>query len=142
MPVRSTALSLAIAALPALLGASPVNHSETYSIMLTGLAEGVGGDPNASGKARIVIDAARKRICYDFELSGIASPMMAHIHRAPPMHNGPTVVTLFTEIGGDLKGCKVWTPKQLAAIVARPADYYVNLYTTEFPDGAVRGQLA
>ena len=74
-------------------------------------------------------------------MTGVATPLMAHIHRAPPLQNGPTVVTLFTEIDGDLKGCKVWTPKQLAAIVAQPTHDYVNFYTTEFPDGAVRGQL-
>ena len=29
----------------------------------------------------------------------------------------------------------------LGAIVADPSSYYVNIYTTEFPDGALRGQL-
>ena len=68
--------------------------------------------------------------------------MMAHIHRGQPLQNGPSVVTLFTGMGGELENCRLWTNKQLAAIVADPSNYYVNVYTTEFPDGALRGQLA
>ena len=68
--------------------------------------------------------------------------MMAHIHRGQPLRNGPSVVTLFTGMGGELEDCVLWTNKQLGAIAAEPANYYVNVYTTEFPDGALRGQLS
>lgn len=140
-------LILATIATPVLLGAdSP--QGQVYVAALSGLAEsnaarpdGGTGDPDGAGRVKIMIDAQRKRICYDFDLTGVATPMMAHIHRAPALDNGPTVVTLFTGSDGDLQDCIVWTPKQLAAIVDDPAGHYVNLYTTEFPDGALRGQL-
>jgi hypothetical protein len=66
---------------------------------------------------------------------------MAHIHKAPAMSKGPTVVTLFTGPGADLDNCLIWTRKKLAEIVSDPSSFYVNLATTEFPDGAIRGQL-
>ena len=67
---------------------------------------------------------------------------MAHIHQGPPLRNGPPVVTLFTGPGGDLADCVKWTHSQLAQIVADPANFYVSVETTEYPDGALRGQLA
>ena len=120
----------------------------TYTVPLSGHAEtnivrpaGGTGDPDGTGLVKLTIDQSRKQICYDFELTGLATPMMAHIHRGPPLRNGPSVVTLFTGMGGELEDCVLWTNKQLSAIVAAPSNYYVNLYTTEFPDGALRGQL-
>jgi hypothetical protein len=49
------------------------------------------------------------------------------------------VVTLFTGPDGDLN-CVAWTKERLAEIVSNASNFYVNLYTTEFP--ALRGQLA
>ena len=66
---------------------------------------------------------------------------MAHIHKGRPQHVGPSVVTLFTGPGVDLRDCVPWTEKWLATITADPANFYVNVSTTEYPDGAVRGQL-
>ena len=137
----------AVVASTFLLGASPGPRAETFAATLSGVSEigvarpaGLTGDPDASGKVRIVIDELRSRICYDFQLSGISTPLMAHIHRGTELSIGPSVVTLFTGTG-ELRDCVPWTPKQLSAIVAEPANHYVNLYTFEFPDGAVRGQL-
>ena len=52
-----------------------------------------------------------------------------------------SLVTLFTGPGGNLDDCLMWTEKWLSDIVANPSSFYVNLYTTEYPDGALRGQL-
>ena len=119
-----------------------------YIVPLSGHAEtsivspaGGTGDLDGAGLVRLIIDQSRRQICYEFELSGLATPMMAHIHRGQPLRNGPSVVTLFTGMGGELADCVLWTNKQLGAIVADPSSYYVNIYTTEFPDGALRGQL-
>jgi len=62
-------------------------------------------------------------------------------HAGPPLSNGPPVVTLFTGPGAALDGCVTWLHGQLAEIVANPSSFYVNIETTEFPDGALRGQL-
>ena len=126
-----------------LIGAA-MPEQQTYLVQLTGEAETsrAGGDSDGSGLVRLTVDPADRQICYDFNLSGLATPLMAHIHRAPALSDGPSVVTLFTGPAGDLEDCLIWTEKRLAEIVADPSNFYVNLYTTEYPDGALRGQLA
>ena len=121
----------------------------TFSVALSGDAEkdivpsSVGpGDMDGTGSVELTVDPTRRQICYDFTLSGLATPLMAHIHRGRSEQNGPSVVTLFTGPSGDLRNCLLWTEKHLSAIVANPANFYVNLSTTEFPDGALRGQLS
>lgn len=120
-----------------------------FSVPLTGAAEALHkpdsalkGDLDGAGRVRLAVDLGSKQICYDFTLSNVDTPLMAHIHRGSDKSDGPSVVTLFTGPGADLADCVVWTNKWLAEIVSNPSDFYVNLYTTEFPDGALRGQLA
>lgn len=134
----------------ALIGATSANLPElkNFTVPLTGQAEsglvpaaGLGGDMDASGLVRLEVDVAKRQICYDFTLSDVATPLMAHIHKGRPQHVGPSVVTLFTGPGVDLRDCVPWTEKWLAAIAANPANFYVNVSTTEYPDGALRGQL-
>jgi hypothetical protein len=123
-------------------------RANTYTVSLSGQAEvniirpsGGTGDMDGSGLVQLKIDPDKEQVCYDFTLSGISTPLMAHIHRAPAFREGPTVVTLFTGPGGALADCRPWTPNRLAEIVSDPANFYVSLYTTEYPDGALRGQL-
>lgn len=143
---------VALAAAPLLGTASPAKpvtpDALTFLVSLSGYAErsfvedpSLSGDLDGSGMVKLTVDPDRKHICYDFTLSGVATPLMAHIHKGQAMNNGPSVVTLFTGPGADLDGCLLWTEKWLTQIVADPSAFYVNLYTTEFPDGALRGQL-
>jgi hypothetical protein len=129
--------------------ANPVPGVTTFRVPLSGAAEsnfahsaGGTGDLHGSGSVILRIDPANKRVCYDFRLSRVSTPLMAHIHQGVPLQIGPPVVTLFTGPGAQLDDCVVWLHGQLAAIVATPADYYVSIETTEYPDGALRGQLA
>lgn len=134
----------------ALIGAGQRRSGNTtYVVGLTGAAEsniahpsGGTGDLTDSGYVKLTIDPARRLLCYRFKLSGMSTPLMAHIHQGIPMQIGPPVVTLFTGPGARLADCVIWTRGQLAEIVANPADYYVNIATIDFPDGALRGQLA
>ena len=150
MAGRIEAIVAAVAA-STLLGATadPAVGVTTFKVPLTGAAEsnfahraGGTGDLKGSGSVTLRIDPTNKRVCYDFRLSGVSTPLMAHIHQGMPLQIGPPVVTLFTGPGGQLDDCVVWLHGQLAAIVATPADYYVSIETTEYPDGALRGQLA
>ena len=62
------------------------------------------------------------------------------IYRAPSGENGP--LALDVTLGPAHLGCVRAEPRLLASIIiAQPADYYVLVNTTQYPDGAVRAQL-
>ena len=55
---------------------------------------------------------------------------------------GNVVVTLVApNASGVSFGCVSAPADVIAAIRANPSNYYVNVNTTDFPDGAIRGQL-
>lgn len=148
---RLFAIALGSASM-ALAGATNVSGNSadvtTFSVPLSGAQEvniahpdGGTGDPRASGSVTLSVDPDNRQICYDFRLSGLSEPMMAHVHQGAPLQNGPPVIILFTGTGMKLASCAASTRSQLSEIVANPSHYYVSLDTTEFPDGALRGQL-
>ncbi len=72
--------------------------------------------------------------------------MAAHIHAAPAGTAGAAVVPLFTDVAlsgtGSASGCVAGVSEELIkAIRHNPENYYVNIHSTVFPAGAVRGQL-
>ena len=56
---------------------------------------------------------------------------------------GPVVVGL-TPPGADgtSSGCVQASSELIMAIMKNPENYYVNVHTSQFPAGAVRGQLS
>ena len=146
--VASITLAVILLAGPAAAAKRAVADRATFTVALTGDAEATKeaapalGDTDGLGSVKLVVDLASNQICYEFRLSKVATPLMAHIHRAPQQHRGPSVVTLFTGPGGELRDCVMWTEERLEEIVSEPSNFYVNLYTTEYPDGALRGQLS
>lgn len=126
----------------------PFPAVHTFSVVLSAEQQmnfahpsGGTGDPHASGSVKLSIMPAEREICFDFSLHGVDSPLMAHINRGRPLHNGPPIVSLFTGPGAPVHGCALGNTAQLADMIADPADYYVTLATTDYPDGALRGQL-
>lgn len=83
-------------------------------------------------------------LCSFLFYPGQGTPTTADIHHAGAGSTGPAVLTLppFTD-GQGSDGCVGGQdPSLLADIKANPADYYVNIASDTFPDGALRGQLA
>jgi len=42
---------------------------------------------------------------------------------------------------GEAEGCVEIQPSLLKAIKDSPEDYYINIHTSPYPEGAIRGQL-
>lgn len=145
--VARPASLLAILALlaGAFVFAAPVAADSTLTAELTGEAEVPGpGDPDGSGTATVDITTESGEICVDltWDITD-ATATAAHIHEAPSGEAGPPVLPLFTapDDDGMFQGC--FTDAALAAdLEANPANYYVNIHSETYPDGAVRGQLA
>jgi hypothetical protein len=127
---------------------------------LTGLAEideqgeDDAGDPDAKGSANL-LQVDERTVCYGFMIRGAEAPTAVHVHKGVAGQNGPVVLPFDNvpkdETGapagdpGASSGCKVVETQEeveaLRRIRKNPANYYVNIHTASFPDGAVRGQL-
>lgn len=120
------------------------------SASLTGAAEvTAGGVPNQGdldgvGSAEITLNQGQGEICYEITVSDITLPAAAaHIHVGPATTTGPVVVGLSApDASGVSSGCVSADPALIKAIRQNPDAYYVNVHTSDFPAGAVRGQLS
>jgi hypothetical protein len=103
------------------------------------------GDLNGRGSFTAIVDG--NQLCFGITVKNLgAAPVAAHIHgRARPNQNAGIVVPLTAPSSADpgaSSGCVTVDPALAAAILKRPHKYYANVHTTEFPGGAVRGQLS
>lgn len=99
------------------------------------------------GAFLIWFDAARSTLFWDVDTGGVTSPTLAHIHHAAAGVNGGIVVNFATSastfVNGELRGSIAISDASLVEdLVANPENYYVNVHTSAFPSGAIRGQLA
>jgi hypothetical protein len=108
---------------------------------LSGAEEVPPADADGTGRATLDIFTETNQVCWAVEFRRIGTPNRAHIHVGPAGSNGPIVVTLFDIVlpdpanplhdqleRGRAKGCSTADPATIAAIVANPSGYYVNLH--------------
>lgn len=123
---------------------SPTQGGVALSATLTGAAEVPGpGDPDGSGTATIRLRSGQGQVCFTLSVSNITLPATgAHIHIGTAAQAGAIVVPLKEPNGsGTSSGCVTASRTVVNAILANPSGYYVNVHTTDFPGGAIRGQL-
>lgn len=100
------------------------------------------GDPDGTGTAVLRLNAGQEQICYTLEVSRIAPATAAHIHVAPVGVAGPVVVPLVAPTSGTSSACASVGRELIVSIIQNPEIYYVNVHTSEYPAGALRGQLS
>lgn len=117
-----------------LSGAAECNASGTCNL----------GDPDGSGTASITVNVGQQRVCWDIETSNLGTITRGHIHKGPVGLAGGIVVGFFEASAVDLNGCTTASLDRglLTDILQHPQDYYVNVHTSDFPAGAIRGQLS
>src|SRR5262249_54079845 len=121
---------------------TPTSGGRLFAIALTGEAESPAADPVATGTATVRLRNGQGQVCYTFAAVNLPPAVAAHIHRANVGASGPVVVPLRTpNAAGTARGCAPAQRTLVHAILANPGSYYVNVHTTEFPNGAIRGQL-
>lgn len=122
----------------------------TLHTVLTGAQEIPGpGDDDGRGAFAAIVQG--DRLCYVLVATRIEPPVAAHIHAGPADVAGPIVVGLnvpdrvshgcIQAVDDALNTTETLTHSELAAIVASPSQFYVNVHTPSFPAGAIRGQL-
>jgi hypothetical protein len=98
-------------------------------------------ESNGSGTALVTLNSGQGEVCWDISVSNLTTPViLAHIHQGDAETNGPIVVDFNEPVNG-LHGCVPADAALIKDIRKHPADYYVNVHTTMFPGGEVRGQL-
>jgi len=142
------------------------SHSEdhgprNFRTHTTGGEEVPSNDSRAQGQAIFQLSHDGTELSYRLIVANIQNVTMAHIHRAPAGVNGPVVVWLYPpappaqlipgrsqgtlatgvitagNLVGQLAGATV------ADLVAeiQAGNAYVNIHTSQFPPGEIRGQI-
>ncbi len=147
---------LASAAVAAAAFAQPVAEGgRKFVTALTGQAELDGGrltaDMDGTGTANVTVNHGQGRVCWSLEnLANLDTLVAAHIHQGPINGQGPIRVNFF-DFGQpiDLEGCveagtspHTFDRDRLRDSLKNPENYYVNIHTTAFTGGAIRGQLS
>lgn len=120
--------------------------NEIFSATLLGSNEvGVIGDLDGNGFALIAIDHDTNTVNFDISFENLSTLTAAHIHSGAAGVNGPVVVNFGVPPGasgsGNFSGSVVDADAEFITGLAA-GNFYVNLHTSEFPSGALRGQLA
>ena len=82
--------------------------------------------------------------CWTLDVSDLTTNAgAAHVHVGARNANGPVVIPLTVEGSTtfETEGCATPSEDVLTALVANPRDYYVNVHTSRYPGGEIRGQL-
>jgi hypothetical protein len=123
-------------------GAKSAGPLHIYRVRLTGgKAETPPGAPKGTGAAVIAFHGS-SLVCWRFaHLHGLINATFAHIHIGAKGKSGNIVVPLSTGPALHHQGCVPVSGAVVRAIERRPADYYVNIHSKQYPNGAVRAQL-
>lgn len=122
--------------------------SITYAAELRGTNEVPPNGSAAFGSAFVTLDPINDSITWEVNTSGIASPTLSHIHRNVAGANGPIIIDFATSPGqipnGRTSGTRsiaALSPTDRTNLATAPAGFYVNVHSSAFPGGELRGQL-
>ena len=139
----------------------PATHSMSWQTMPTGAQEVPARQTIARGHALFKLSADGRELQYQLYVERIDNVLQAHIHMAAPGVNGGIVTWLYPPApplqlipgrthgllaAGVIRDANVINAlagQGLAGLVAqlRAGNTYVNVHTTQFPGGEIRGQL-
>jgi hypothetical protein len=123
---------------PTARSAGPVR---IYRAALAGTAATPPGAPAGAGAVVIALHGSSV-VCWRFaHLRGFTNATVADIHLGAAGTSGKVVVPLSTGPRLHHRGCVRVMSAVTTAIEHSPGDYYVTIASTQYPGGAVRGQL-
>ncbi|MFO7654683.1 MAG: CHRD domain-containing protein [Candidatus Krumholzibacteriia bacterium] len=90
-----------------------------------------------TGHAALFLNAAQTEVAYYLEYQGLVDVTGAHLHIGAFGENGPVVFPL--ESGQSVTG--TWMPTATEVEALFLGNIYVQVHTSAFPNGAIRGQF-
>lgn len=117
--------------------------AETHRATLTG-AQVVtsNGDPDGYATAELSVSNELDQICYDLnDVRNLGTVTSVTINRAPRGQLGPAVIRAERANEGGRKNCIGRAEWQERNFEYAPGAFYIQVSTTEFPNGAIRGQF-
>lgn len=99
------------------------------------------GALKGSGYAAIDVSSADSEVCYELTVSDVPNITAAHVHEGGLEVAGPIVAELDAPTSGASEGCVEVEQGVADNLSSNPENFYVNVHSSEFPDGAVRGQV-
>lgn len=159
--LRRFASLLVVPLLVLALAAPSAAAAEAFSARLSGAEEVPAVDTRARGTAVFVLARDGQSLDYRLNVAGIDDVMMAHIHLAPAGVNGGVVVWLYpsapppqlipgrssgplargTITADDLVGSLAGQSLEALLDALRSGGAYVNVHTSAWPGGEIRGQI-
>ncbi|MDQ4093562.1 MAG: CHRD domain-containing protein [Actinomycetota bacterium] len=118
-----------------------------FTVALSGQGSVNGGDRDGQGSARLDLDPQRGTACYEITWNKLDGAVTAfHLHAGRRGSEGPHWIDFFNgqSLNGDqgkTSNCVRSTRENIEAVINDPSAYYLQLHSTAFPDGAVRGQV-
>src|SRR5688572_27628980 len=130
--------------LSALIFSTTASAQQKFTVGLNGVQENPSINSSGGGSCVLTLDTAETQITLSCTYAGLGSnASAAHIHTNGPVGvNGPVLFNLTGASG--TSGTLALAPTAVtSAQVAdlRAKRWYVNIHTTNFPDGEIRGQI-
>lgn len=158
---RLTAVLVVCAAGLALVGLALAGENRNHSVHLTGALEVPANDSQAQGQAVFQLSQDGESLSYRLIVANIENVTQAHIHLAPPGSNGGVVAWLYPSAppamlipgrtDGNLATGTITAANLVGALAGQPlsaliehleaGNAYVNVHTSQFPGGEVRGNF-
>lgn len=135
--------TLALAGCGTLEEAAVQAVAKTHNATLTG-ADVVtsGGDPDGYATAQLSVSDSLDQICYDVNnVRNLAPITSLTINRAPRGKVGPAILRVTQANEGGWKNCVSRSEWLEQSFEYAPGAYYIQISTTQFPNGAIRGQF-
>lgn len=138
-----TIMVLGVAGLAGLAISAPTAAQDSAFLAANLLGQEVpgGGDDKASGNFNGEVDLKRNRVCYYLDMDGLGSATSVHIHQKDQAGTDTPTLPMQVPGAGGKEVCVTGESAVLAEIAKKPEEYYIDVHTSDHPEGAVRGTL-